>query len=184
LVLDELDNGMDPYLVAAAARALRAYRGAGGGLAPYVVRALTNVRYRDDPVALDAYGGDVGEDDTSPVQELLVTAEWLGSRALEILPDLNRWLAEPGLAHATRAQLVRTVSAIRGSARADDEPDGCCSVPAVLRGLATWTADTRRDAAPIAATVFEDHGGSPPTFAELFHANRRSWRSSHAATTR
>src|SRR5262245_54922066 len=55
-LLDELDNGTDPYLVAAAARALRSYPRPGPALAPYVMRALVNIRYHDDPVCFDGYG--------------------------------------------------------------------------------------------------------------------------------
>ena len=47
-VLEELDTGVDAYLVAAAARALRSYPRPTEALAPFVMRALANIRYRDE----------------------------------------------------------------------------------------------------------------------------------------
>ena len=55
-VLEELDTGVDPYLVAAAARALRSYPHPGPALAPFVMRAIEQIRYHDDPVSFDEYG--------------------------------------------------------------------------------------------------------------------------------
>jgi protein SCO1/2 len=53
-VLEELDTGVDPYLVAAAACALRSYPNPNSALAPYVLRALSQIRYHDDPVSFQA----------------------------------------------------------------------------------------------------------------------------------
>src|SRR4051794_15435118 len=55
-VLEELDTGRDAYLVAAASRALRAYPRPLAAFAPFVMRAIDNIRYRDEPVAFDHYG--------------------------------------------------------------------------------------------------------------------------------
>src|SRR5438552_18309079 len=55
-VLEELDTGSDAYLVAAAARALRSYPNPVPAFASFVMRAITNIRYHDEPVAVDHYG--------------------------------------------------------------------------------------------------------------------------------
>src|SRR4051795_8221596 len=69
-VLEELDTGVDAYLVAAAARALRSYRAPGPELAPFLARALEHVRFRDEPVCFDGYGEyAVSTAGTSPVRE-------------------------------------------------------------------------------------------------------------------
>ena len=52
-VLEELDTGIDAYLVAAAARALAVLPRPQRHLAPFVMRALTNIRYRDEPVSFE-----------------------------------------------------------------------------------------------------------------------------------
>ena len=64
-VLEELDTGIDPYLVAAAAKALRSYPNSKRTFAPFVVDALANIRYRDEPVSFSEYGGYGDEEPTS-----------------------------------------------------------------------------------------------------------------------
>src|SRR5262245_55416352 len=49
-VLEELDTGRDAYLVAAASRALRSYPKPVAAFAPFVMRAIANIRYHDDYV--------------------------------------------------------------------------------------------------------------------------------------
>src|SRR5688572_20377810 len=68
-VLEELDAGIDPYLVAAAAHALRAYPTPKPAFAPFVTRALNNIRYGDEPVSFAKYG-DYDSASTSAVREL------------------------------------------------------------------------------------------------------------------
>ncbi|HEU4932530.1 MAG TPA: hypothetical protein VFT48_10640, partial [Pyrinomonadaceae bacterium] len=78
-VLEDLDTGVDAYLVAAAAAALRSYPTPNVAFAPFVVRAITNIRYRDERLSLETYGGfAIGTKGTSPVRELLTTLTWLG----------------------------------------------------------------------------------------------------------
>ena len=55
-VLEELDTGTDAYLVAAAAHALRSYPRPHAALAPFVMRALNHIRYREEPVSFESYG--------------------------------------------------------------------------------------------------------------------------------
>jgi protein SCO1/2 len=76
-VLEELDAGIDPYLVAAAAHALRAYPTPTPAFAPFVKRALNNIRFGDEPVSFAKYG-DYDSASTSAVRELKLTLEWLG----------------------------------------------------------------------------------------------------------
>ena len=56
-VLEELDNGRDAYLVAAAARSLRSYAHPAGAMAAFLARAIANIQFHDDLVCLDRYGG-------------------------------------------------------------------------------------------------------------------------------
>ena len=56
-VLEELDNGNDAYLVAAAARALCSYPGLGKQHEDVVERAMANIRDHDDALSFDTYGG-------------------------------------------------------------------------------------------------------------------------------
>lgn len=77
--LEELESGLDPYLVAAAARALR---GASPDprYAPFLRKARHNVRYHDVPVTFEAYNPRWPfARPTSALEEIRATLAWLGA---------------------------------------------------------------------------------------------------------
>src|SRR5215813_7473678 len=89
-VLEELDTGTEPYLVAAAARALRSYPTPKSAFAGFVMRAISNVRYRDEPVALENYGRyATSAAATSAVRELLATLTWLGAEGQDVVEEVE-----------------------------------------------------------------------------------------------
>jgi protein SCO1/2 len=103
-VLEELDTGFDPYLVAAAARALRSYSQPNETLAPFVVRALKRIRYQDEPISFASYGEyATSSTGTSAVSELLTTLAWLGPHARAVLPELEHLRAERGSSRKLRS---------------------------------------------------------------------------------
>src|SRR5262245_17188545 len=114
--LEELDTGVDAYLVAAAARALRSYPSPDAAFAPFVMRALTNMRYQDEPVSFEDYGEyAVSSAGTSPIRELLATLTWLGPHARGILREVEAFRAQGGgLSGGLRIDLDRALEAIRG----------------------------------------------------------------------
>lgn len=173
-VLEELDTGADPYLVAAAARALRSYPNPAAALAPFVMRAINNIRYRDEPICFDTYGEyAVAATGTSPVRELLATLAWLGPQARPVLPEVEALRAQRGrLSKKVLLELDRTVEAIRGGHGADrSQVDSCCTLPGGLGDALSWARGARRGAGPIEATMFEDHEGASITFEDLFHGH-------------
>ena len=187
-VLEELDTGHDGYLVAAAARALRACA-PRTEFAPFVMRAISNLRFRDDPVAFDEYGADATSPDaTTPVRELLATLAWLGPLAREIeaqlhglrttgsglskklLPDLDRTLAAigpPSPSTSTKLAVggLSTEDAWRMSNRAAID---CCDWSSGIGGFVAWPFAARAAADAVRATAFEDHNGETTTFADFF----------------
>ena len=107
-VLEELDTGVDAYLVAAAARALRSYPRPAAALAPFVMRALTNIRYRDEPVSFENYGEySLSTTDTTPVRELFAALAWLGPHARGVLPELEALRASSGFPRKLRIDVDR-----------------------------------------------------------------------------
>ena len=96
-VLEEFETGLDPYLVAAAARALRSYPIPERDVRSVRhARARTNIRYHDEPISFESYGEyAVAATGTSPVRELLATLAWLGPHAAGVLDEL-RSLRAPG----------------------------------------------------------------------------------------
>jgi protein SCO1 len=171
-VLEELDTGRDAYLVAVAARALRAYAKPSAALAPFVLRALINIRYHDETVCLDAYGEyAVSTEGTTPVRELITTLHWLGAHARAILPELEVLLAScQGLSRAVVKDLGRAIQMIR-TAMPVDEPDAdrCCVLPVGLGNALSWPFGSRRASEEIQSALFEDHNGATITFADFFH---------------
>ncbi|HET8772411.1 MAG TPA: SCO family protein [Thermoanaerobaculia bacterium] len=77
--LEELESGLDPYLVAAAARALRGAR-PDPRYVPFLRKAQHNVRYHDVPVTFEAYKPRWPfAQATSALEELRATLAWLGA---------------------------------------------------------------------------------------------------------
>jgi len=171
-VLEELDTGTDAYLVAATARALRSYPRPNAALAPFVMRALANIRYRDEPVSFESYGEyAVSSTGTTPVRELLATLAWLGPYAQGALQELESLRAQVGgRSRKLRKDVDRAMQAIRGADQTDESnTQACCRAPPdgvsnpSFRGL-----KSRCGSAPIDSIVFEDHKGELITFKEFF----------------
>jgi protein SCO1/2 len=174
LVLEELDTGRDAYLVAAAARALRSYPVPMPAFAPFLMRALHNIRYHDEPVSFDRYGEyAIASTDVTPVRELLATLAWLGPAAREILPELEALHGDRGRFPAKMlGELERTMGMIAEAAPpVDPGADTCCSFSGFFGNSLSWARGSRRGCETIESTVFEDQEGAHITFAEFFRGH-------------
>ena len=170
-VLEELDTGVDAYLVAAAARALRSYPSPTAAFAPFVMRALTNIRYHDEPVSFDNYGEyATSSTGTSAVRELLATLAWLGPHARGVLSEIEELRAQRGgLSKKLQSDVDRAVESIRADEQVGKvDSDTCCTLPSALGSTLSWALGSRRGCEPIEQTVFEDQGGASITFKEFF----------------
>jgi protein SCO1/2 len=166
-VLEELDTGVDAYLVATAAFALRSYAAPSPAFAPFVVRAITNIRYRDERVSIEQYGGyAIGSTGTTPVRELLATLVWHGPQAHAMVCEIELLRSGPtALNKKYHPSIEEALSAIRS----DEETADCCVLPDSVRDLFSWIRTNRSDSASIESTVFDDQNGQPITFGEFFH---------------
>src|SRR6185369_2556868 len=166
-LLEDLDTGVDPYLVAAAAFALRSYPTPNAAFAPFVVRAITNIRYRDERIALETYGAyAIGTNGTTPVRELLTTLTWLGSHACALISEIESLHTGPT---ALSKKYQPTIEQILNSLQPQTESDDCCQLPDSVRDLFSWMRLTRTSSSSIDSTVFEDQNGQTITFGEYFH---------------
>ena len=166
-VLEELDTGVDAYLVATAAFALRSHPKPNPAFAPFVVRAITNIRYRDERLSLENYGGyAVGPTGTTPVRELLATLLWLGPKASAVASDVESLRSGPT---ALNKKYQPNVDQILGVMRSVAETADCCQLPDGVRDLFSWMRADRSSSGHIEATVFEDQNGEPITFGEFFN---------------
>jgi protein SCO1/2 len=173
-VLEELDAGTDPYLVAAAAHSLRSYPHPNSALAPFVMRALNQIRYHDEPLSFENYGEyATSSTGTSPVRELLTTLAWLGPHARGVLSEIESLRAEPaGLSRKLLLEVDRTIDAIRNTDQVDESiATSCCSLPSGLRNFISLPFSSRKDSGPIESINFEDHQGELTTFKDVFHGH-------------
>jgi len=172
-LLEELDTGVDPYLVAAAARALRSYPHPRPALAPFVMRALEQIRYRDDPVSFDEYGAyATSTSATGPVREILETLAWLGPHARGVLAKLQSVARSRGLAKQATAAADRALDAIHTAIGNESvDTDSCCELPRSVISACSWPRTDRRDANAIESLPFEDHDGTAVTFEAVFRGH-------------
>ena len=168
-LLEELDTSMVPYLVAAAARALRFHPTPSPEFAPFLLRALKNMQDRDEPVGFAHYAEyEPAADGSSAVRELLLTIQWLGPRARALEPELQGLRENRVFSPRLEAEVARTVAALHGPVGATGRAEADCC--ALLRnvGRLSWISSRRGSMDSIGDTVFEDQGGAKTTFAEFF----------------
>ncbi len=166
-LLEDLDTGVDPYLVAAAASALRSST-PNAAFAPFVVRAITNIRYRDERISLDTYGGfAIGTQGTTPVRELLATLTWLGPHARGVIPEIESLHNGPT---ALNKKYQPAIEQILNNLRLQSASDDCCELPDSVKDLFSWMRRTR-SASSIDSTVLEDQHGETITFGEYFRGH-------------
>src|ERR1700730_2824586 len=83
-VVEELESGLNPYVVAAAAKALRGAGDLPDRLLPRLLAAIDRIRGSDDEVNFDFSTKPASEDASSTaLMELFHTLAWLGPRAAE-----------------------------------------------------------------------------------------------------
>ncbi|HTJ55297.1 MAG TPA: SCO family protein [Nitrosospira sp.] len=166
-VLEELDNGRDAYLVAAAARSLRSYTCPSPVMAAFLMRALANIQFHDDLVCLDHYGGyavsqkvrtrgdtagqdTAGGDTTTPgttaVDELVMSLRWLGSDAADAVPAMEALMTDNAKGGGALSQTqLQELRAILESLRSielllEPAPFYCCTLPASIGTFRDWLA--------------------------------------------
>ncbi len=167
-ILEELDNGRDAYLVAAAARALQSCGQPDPAYAPFLARAIVNIRLHDDAVSFDHYDGYAdGNDETTALREILETVRWMGPAAKNILTEIeevreNRYGEIPSEVVTAAADAIEAIGQ-------KDSPEGCCCDHSdTVLGFRSWEP-TGQDSSSIDETVFEDQSGQQIKFGDYFH---------------
>ena len=114
-VLAELESGLEPYLVAAAARAVRGAQAPTAVMADALVAALVNIRGCDDTVTFDALRPSWPAAHTTTASlEVLASLRWLGSVAAPVRSHLEAARDRHGAtwSHAVRRALDETIAAL------------------------------------------------------------------------
>lgn len=161
-VLEELDNGRDPYLVAAAAKCLRSYPHPSPAIAAFLMRALANIQFHDDLVCLERYGGYTASRPgteaqgttvlgtkvvgTTAIDELLMALRWLGPLAKDAASVIETMLADNkkggGALSQTQLHELHAILKSLHSAESPLEPvpSHCCTLPASIGAFREWLA--------------------------------------------
>lgn len=164
-VLEELETGQQPYLLAAAARALRRAKTRSPAFAPILLRSIETLARRDDLVDLSTWGGAAQfENSGSALTEALFTLRWLAPHAHGIRTRLQE-LADGSACPLTddHRQTIREVlreMEVRGSANGTR----CCDLPL------TWRKRTvlGRPETLISTVRFEDQHGLSVSWEDYF----------------
>ncbi len=163
-VLEELDNGQDPYLTAVAASVLRRMAVPRMSYTPLLQRALDTVRWHDDAMQLDSYGGYVAQGtSTTAVREVLAALEWLGPLAVGALTTVQSFTSQAAqMPTRTRVQWARTITALT---RQESQPAvaSCCAMPATAQH-----ADPPHRAHALADCLLQDQDGAVLRFGDFF----------------
>jgi protein SCO1/2 len=94
-VLEELDSGHSAYLVAAAARAVRGMEDPSPDLPALLLKAVRNIRRKDDAVTFEQYKPDwPAAHPTSALREIFRTIAWLGARGVALAAQARAELEE------------------------------------------------------------------------------------------
>jgi protein SCO1/2 len=166
-VLEELQSGTDPYLIATASRALRTYPLPNPFLTPVVLHALRNAPA--EPISFSGYGQYALEDsETTPVSELLAVLEWLGANAVSALPELVSMKRGNAISRRLRPQLKQTIEAIRTAESVSEDSQQNCCVFGTGLGWRAWDRRGRALPAPVESVPFQDQDGQEVSYGEFF----------------
>jgi cytochrome oxidase Cu insertion factor (SCO1/SenC/PrrC family) len=166
-VIEELESGRDPYLVAAAATALRGLDARERRVVPFLLRAIDNIRERDDVVTFETFkpSWPVTGGTTTALAEIFETLAWLGASAAFALPRLTDLEAEAASMPAvTRSALAQAIVAVQVDGPADI---ACCTAANVDESLRLAEPMPRSTKPPLAVR-FEDQDGGRVTYSEAF----------------
>ena len=165
--VEALENSQSPYLVAAAAKALRGLPDYAPELASYLVKAITNIQYRDDSLSFEAYKPSWPlQRYTTALGETVETLRTMGTHARPALRTLAAMATNEHLSNDTRAYISEAIMAIEsGGAVASS---CCCSMPTGKDRLTDRMPGTTPFLHPVLTVELEDQDGERSTYAETF----------------
>jgi protein SCO1 len=160
-LFEELETGLNPYLVAAAAKAVRGAATPPGDAAALLLRAIQRIRRTDEIVAFDRFDAFVHDPAHGPpvtaLMELMRTLAWLGAQARGSIEAMKAMKAAGGFSPAVAAELDAAVEAVSAAA-----PLPCCAKTPAWPAVPLPQAD-------LGAIELQDQDGAVASFAEAFY---------------
>ena len=165
-VFEELENGRDAYLVAAAAKALRGRESHDADAVPFLLKAVENIKYTDDAVSFDHYRPSwplAGH--TTALEEIATTVAGLGTAAMSARPALRSLLEESGvLSEAARATLESVVAGL--PVDVNPASSACCAHS--VEAARPVSPEVKPPTEALADVELEDQDGARVTFRDFF----------------
>ncbi len=168
-ILEELENGKHPYLIAGAARALRGSKTPLIQTLPYLFKSISNLTHGDDTFSFESINEERPlQKATSARMEIFETFKWFGAYAkeyterLSALPDHNTLYFNKD----TKKLIIETIASIESDTR--HVPVLCCDVsnPGYDFSFKEYFIKAR----PLKAKeiVLEDQTGDTITYEDFF----------------
>lgn len=167
-VVEELEIGLNPYVVAAAAKAVRGARDLPGRITGLLLDAIDRIRSSDDVVRFDRNAAPgTAEPPTTALMELFRTLAFLGSRGREAEAQLTAMLGQqpPGFSTQVRTEIEKALAAI--SRRDSPAQAHCCGGPPAPIAP-NRTAEVSPVGFDIQATQLQDQDGAIFSFGDFF----------------
>jgi protein SCO1/2 len=158
-ILDELQNGKDAYVVAAAARSLRGTKRQGAQYVSFLLQALHNIRYHDDSMSFDVFKPSWPlQEPTSARKEVFLTFQWLKGYAKGALPELKAFLQNTyDFDPQIREEIQKAIDLIEKDDRKLDL--GCCDVVEQDSNNVSWFSKARKNIKTIENLQIENEKG-------------------------
>jgi len=169
-VLEELESGLNPYAVAAAAKAMRGAHAIPEQAVPLLLKAIDRIRLSDDFVGFERdAAGRSGRTSTTALMELFRTLAWLGPRAGAALGDLQAMIDPEATAFAlaVRLEIEKAIAAV---SQLDSPAASCCASQSSSRPAesAACPASSPLPEVDIGDVELQDQNGAVLSFGEFF----------------
>src|SRR5919109_3184951 len=167
-VLEVLESGLNPYTVAAAAKAMRGAHAVPEQAIPLLLRAIDRIRLADDFVCFDRSTN--GDTLTTALMELFRTLAWLGPRASTARAALEAMIEADAATFSVRIR-PEIEKALDAVSRLDSPAArSCCASQARSRPAElTGPAHSPLSEVDIRDVELQDQNGAVLSFGEFFH---------------
>ncbi|KQT35587.1 hypothetical protein ASG22_00720 [Chryseobacterium sp. Leaf405] len=128
-ILEELETSFSPYIVAAAAKAVRGIKEPHSGIVAFLNKSIYNIWQADAIVNYSSFLGPYDQTvNTTALKEIFKSLQWLEGKAQYVLPDLYHLETQMAeyFSSENRKLLTECIETIE---KADASVDDCCTLP-------------------------------------------------------
>lgn len=170
-LLEELETSFYPYMVAAAARAMRGMEDSMPQLAPFLIKGYYNIWKGDEVMDFSTFrneGTFNPETITSATKEIFRSLKWLGKDAVYVLPELQHIESHQARYFEEDIQLV-LLDTIQFLEQLDEPTEDCCNLPLEIYNQKEEEQSILNDT--IQTVALEDQNGNQIQWKDFFSSN-------------